>query len=201
MGYMKQIVGKDFYNYLLIDGDKFQAILNKYKNSNKRISNEDFKKLKKCIFYVGKGHNCRKYNHLVEGKKLLKNKLKFSKISSKFSKITNIWEQKRGIFCLQILHETDHYTAHCREHAIIRALGLNNLTNGNRGVAYGDMKSSWNNNEIVNYGDILLYKAFNICMIDSPTPVFQNDVIIKSKNTDSAYNWEMAGILEYFLEM
>ena len=200
-GSVKQIIGKDFYNYLLIDADKFQAILNKYKNSSQEISIEDFKELKKCIFYVGKGHNCRKYNHLIEGKKLLKNKLKFSKISSKFSKITRIWEQKRSIFCLQILHETCHYTAHCREFAIIKALGFNNLTNENSGVPYGDMKFSWNNNEIVNFGDILLYKAFKICMIDNPTPVYHRDVALRTGNARAAYDWEIAGILEFIFEM
>ena len=131
----------------------------------------------------------------------MKNKLKFSKISSKFSKITRIWEQKRSIFCLQILHETCHYTAHCREFAIIKALGFNNLTNENSGVPYGDMKFSWNNNEIVNFGDILLYKAFKICMIDGPTPVFHRDVKLKTRNNSAAYDWEIAGILEYIFEM
>ena len=198
---MKQIFGKGFYNYLLIDGDKFFKIMEKYQGSNQEISNADFEKLKKCIFYAGKGQTIRKFNHLVAGKKLLKNKLKFSKICAKFSKITRIWEKGLGVICLQLFHETNHFMAHCREFAMIKALGLNNLTNDINGHAYGAMKNSWNHAEIVNFGDLILYNAFKMCLMERPSLIYQEDIILRIKKCTKTENWELLGILECFLEL
>ena len=54
---------------------------------------------------------------------------------------------------------------HNREFAIIKALGINNLTKSINGSSYGDMKSNWNNKEIVNFGNMIMYNAFNMCII------------------------------------
>ena len=64
-GSIEPVIEKDFYNYLLIDADKFYRILEKYNFNLEEISNEDFESLKKCIFYVGKGRNGRKFNHMT----------------------------------------------------------------------------------------------------------------------------------------
>ena len=102
-GILEQIVGKDFYNYLLIDGEKFFAIMERYGPDCQEITNQDFKELKGCCFYSGKGKNFRKLMHVKRGKRLFEKKMKFKKISAKFSKICRIWEMGHGIICLQFL--------------------------------------------------------------------------------------------------
>ena len=164
-GSIKPVIGKDFYNYLLIDANTFYRILEKYNFNLQEISNEDFELLKKCIFYVGKGRKGRKFDHMTLCKRLFKKKMKFRKICAKFSKISRLWERGNGIICLHLFHETSHYMTHNREFAIIKALGINNLTNSINGSSYGDMKSNWNNKEIVNFGNMIMYNAFNMCII------------------------------------
>ena len=124
------VPGKSFYNYRIIDDNHLLALLENI-DDTEDISNQIFEAFKKAIIYVGKGTKDRKLDHLREGKKIFKKQLKFSKIGAKYSKITQIWERGHGIVFLQIFGESDHYEAHCKESAIIKAIGLNNLTNVN----------------------------------------------------------------------
>ena len=187
---------------MLIDGDKFFTILDKYKHVEHNISDVDFQQLKSSSFYGGKGKNYRKLMHLKVGKRLFKKKLKFKKISAKFSKISRIWEKGQGVVCLQLFHETNHYMAHNREYAIIKALGFNNLTNAINGTCYGAMHDSWNNNEIINFGNMLLFNAFKMCIIEPPSLIYHEDVVMNFKRcTKKEKDLELAGILEYFLDM
>ena len=199
-GTIESIVGKDFYNYVLIDGGKFFKILQKYNFNILEISKEDFKLLKKCCFYVGKGRNGRKYNHLSNCKELFKNKMQFRRICAKFSKIARIWDAGNGIICLHLFHETSHYMAHNREFSIIKALGINNLTNSINGSCYGDMKNSWNSNEIVNFGNMLLYNAFK--MLEPPSVIYHEDVLYKYRTCNKQEkDIELMAILDYFLDL
>ena len=201
-GSIKPVIGKDFYNYLLIDADKFYRILEKYNFNLEEISNEDFESLKKCIFYVGKGRNGRKFNHMTLCKRLFKKKMKFRKICAKFSKISRLWEGGNGIICLHLFHETSHFMTHNREFSIIKALGINNLTNSINGSSYGDMKSSWNYKEIINFGNMIMYNAFKMCLIEPPSIIYEKDVMYKHKScTKLDKDWEMLGIYELFLEL
>ena len=64
------------------------------------------------------------------------------------------------------------------------------------------MKESWNNTEIINFGDMLLYNAFKMCIIEPPSIIYQEDVIMNlHKCTKADKGWEMVGILDYFLEL
>ena len=201
-GTLEEFVGKDFYNYILIDAEEFYRILRKYNADFQNISHEDFLLLKKCIFYVGKGRNGRKFKHLTLRKTLFNKKLKFRRICAKFSKIARLWESGKGIICLQLFNETSHYMAHNREFAVIKALGINRLTNSINGSAYGDMKESWNFNEIVNFGNMILYNTFKMCCLEPPSIIYQKDVMYKHRPcTKSEKEWELLGVLEYFLEM
>ena len=201
-GLLEPIIGKDFYNYILVDGEKFFAILDKYGPEDQSISNDDFKSLKGYSFYAGKGKNYRKLMHLKIGKRLYEKKLKFKKISAKFSKISRIWEKGQGIICLQLFHETDHYMAHNREFALIKALGFNNLTNSINGTCYADMKYLWNNHEVTNFGNMLLYNAFQMCIIEPPSIIYKEDVVMNIRRcTPREKDQELAGILDYFIEM
>ena len=201
-GSIEDVVGKDFYNYVLIDAEEFYRILSKYNANFNKISRKDFLRLKKCIFYVGKGRNGRKFKHVTLCKTLFKKKLKFRRICAKFSKISRLWESGKGIICLQLFHETSHYMAHNREFAIIKTLVINRLTNSIHGTAYGDMRDSWNFNEIFNFGNMILYNAFKMCCIEPPSVVYQEDVMYKpSPCTKLEKEWELFGVLEYFLEL
>ena len=99
-GTLEEFVGKDFYNYILIDAEEFYRILRKYNADFQNISHEDFLLLKKCIFYVGKGRNGRKFKHLTLCKTLFKKKLKFRRIYAKFNKFARIWESDKGMICI-----------------------------------------------------------------------------------------------------
>ena len=111
-GTIDEVLGKDFYNYVLINGEKFFKILQKYNFNITEISKEDLILLNKCCFYVGKGRNGRKFNHLSNCKELFKNKMKFRRICAKFSKIARLWDNGNGIICLHLFHETSHYMTH-----------------------------------------------------------------------------------------
>ena len=201
-GSLEDIVGKDFYNYVLVDAEKFYRILRKYNADFQCISHEDFLLLKKCIFYVGKGRNGRKLKHLTICKTLFKKKMRFRRICAKFSKIARLWESGKGVICLQLFHETSHYMAHNREFALIKTLGINRLTNSINGTAYGDMRDSWNSNEIVNFGNMILYNTFKMCCMEPPPIIYQKDVLYKTRPcTKSEKEWELFGVLEYFLEL
>ena len=92
--------------------------------------------------------------------------------------------------------------AHNREFSIIKAPGHNNLTNSINGSCYGDMKDSWNKNEILNFGNMLLYNAFKMCLIKPPSVIYSEDVVMNFKQcTDLERDIELTGILEYFLDM
>ena len=67
--------------------------------------------------------------------------------------------------------------AHNREFAMIKTLGINNLTNSIQGSAYGDIKTSLNSNEIANFGNLLLYNAFKMSIIEPPSIIYQEDVM------------------------
>ena len=92
--------------------------------------------------------------------------------------------------------------AHSREFSIIKFIGFNNLTNSINGTAYAAMKNDWNTTEIINFGDMLLYNAFKMCIIEPPSIIYQKDVIMElGKCTKADKNWELVGILEYLLEL
>ena len=140
--------------------------------------------------------------HVKLGKRLFEKKMDFKKITAKFSKICRIWEKGHGIICLQLFHETNHYMAHNRVYAIIKALGFNNLTNAINGTCYGAMKENWNNNEIINFGDMLLLNAFRMCIIEPPSLIYQEDVVMNIRGfTKKEKAMELVGIFDYIIEM
>ena len=195
-----------FYNYLIINAAKLYAILDKYKPDGllqPTISNADFERFKRAILYAGKGINARKFSHLVCGKQILLNQLPFNKICAKFSKITQAWENGHGIVVIHLFTETNHYEAHSREFAIIKALGLNNITNQNNGCPYGVMKNKWNMTETVNYGNMLLYNTLKMAIQENPPIIDQHDVKLPDKRTSSDidYQSEIEGLINCFLEM
>ena len=194
------------YNYLIMDGTKLFRILNNYNHHDlisKTITNEDFEHFKRSCIYAGKGTNDRKMSHLIFGKQILLKELVLRKINAKFSKITQIWERNDGIVILHLFTETNHYEAMSREYAMIKALGINNVTNEINGSQFGAMKNKWNYFEITNYGNMILYNALKMAINENPPLIFHSD--IQKKRTISRKNgiedFELEGILSCFLEL
>ena len=120
-----------------------------------------------------------------------------------------IWEKGEGIIVLQILSDSDHHIAHCREHAMIKAAGKS-LTNLINGSTYGLMKTKWTKSQIQNFGDMLLYFALKQCIVESPSQFYPKNIPMKKERKTSVYegkkysiqfNYELNGILDCFLQM
>jgi hypothetical protein len=194
------------YNYLILDGTLFHQLLDNYEEDSlltPNIKNKDFDEFKNQIIYAGKGKNDRKFTHLVTGKKINLKQLVLSKISAKFSKIASIWEKGHGITILHLFSETNQFEALSREFAIIKAIRLNNLTNIVNGTPYGAMKNKWNNTEVVNFGNMMLYYALSMAIRERPAILYKEDIQIcnSTEGKRSMEDYEMQGILECFLEL
>ena len=98
-------------------------------------------------------------------------KLEPKKVCAKFSKICRIWDNGGGVFVVKLFGECSSFEALSKEYAIIKAIGLNRLTNVINGTCYGDMKACWNETEVVNYGNMLLMNVFNMCIQETPVLV------------------------------
>ena len=199
--------GNDFnYTYLILDGTLLHHLLDTIEKDDLLIpslTNMSFERFKKLIFYAGKGVNARKFSHLLTGKKICLNQLPLKKITAKFSKIAQIWEKGHGISVIQLFSESNHYEAMSREFAMIKALGLNNLTNANNSHPYGVMGSSWNHQETVNFGNMTLYNSLTMAVNERPAILYMEDVTVSEEpNTKTNYEmYELLGMLECFLEM
>ena len=191
------------YNYLLVDGTLLYQLLDLYESlslSNSIVKNKHFEWFKEIIFYAGKGINNRKMTHLTNGKKICLKKLPLDKVCAKFSKVAQIWEKGHGIAVLQLFPESSHYETMSREFAIIKAIGLNNLTNVINSAPFGAMKCDWNPNEIINYGNMILYNTLCMAISERPILLYQEDIILAERN-QAEDNYELRGILECFLEL
>ena len=205
-GLLKRCGNSLNYNYLILDGTLLLQLLDSIEKDDlltPSIKNAIFERFKELIFYAGKGVNNRKFSHLLAGKKICLKQLALEKITAKFSKIAHIWEKGHGIVVLQLFSETNRYEALSREFAVIKALGLNNLTNANNSCAYGDMKNNWNYNETVNFGNMILFNALTMTVNERPTVLYKEDITISEipKRDTTLEKAELLGILECFLEM
>ena len=63
-----------------------------------------------------------------------------------------------------------------REFAIIKALGLENISNLINGTSYGLMEHAWNKNEIINFGNMMIYASMKNVLQDPPTFVYKDDL-------------------------
>lgn len=158
-----------YYNYLLFDGRKLEPLLEKYRQMEGVswvFSPEDRKIFLEACFYVGKGKDGRKYKHLIEGKSR----------SKKFAKICEIWDSGFGVAVVQLHPEVNELEALSREFAIIKALGLENISNLINGTSYGLMEHAWNKNEIINFGNMMIYASMKNVLQDPPTFVYKDDL-------------------------
>lgn len=169
-----------YYNYLLIDGEILKSILEKYTTMDLRenvVSTEDHIQFRKGCFYTGKGKSERKFKHLVDVKKSNNSSLKNNgHTSEKSKKIQKIWKRGHGIAVIQLFPEVCEFEALSREFAIIKAIGLENLTNAINGRCYGVMKENWNMNEIINFGNMMVYRILKVVVQDPPNLMYEKDI-------------------------
>ena len=119
-----------------------------------------------CL-YVGKGKNERQLQHAIECKQSLDDDLSVGIASDKSNKIANLWKRGMGIAIIQLCNGSNHFEAHSHEFALIKGIGLSNLTNVINSTSYGVMQS-WSNVEIINFGKMLLYNALVMCIHEAP---------------------------------
>ena len=163
----------NFYTYVILDAKKLYKILDEYNGevfTPADVLNEHVDELKENIDYVGKGKATRNFDHAIDCKKLLEGKKTCRKENRKTDKIIDSWENGNGIVILRLSAETTHFEAHAREYAVIKSVGINNITNIINGTPYGMMKT-WNSIEFENYGTMILYKALKMC-INKPQELF-----------------------------
>ena len=126
---------REYYNYYLLD-PRMQNL----GRSNENVSEaEMFKAFADSIFYVGKGWGTRPYQHLREAAKLLEGQSDtIAKISDKTRQILDIWHSGNGV-CIHEFHiHSTNDEALSREAAMIKAIGLQKLTNAQKGSFFGD---------------------------------------------------------------
>ena len=191
-----------FYNYLIIDAN---GMFNFLKNIEEKQSTlDDLVFFKSIIIYVGKGCRHRKTSHIFDSHKILTGAMKEDKFSKKLEKIISIWKTGGGVIALELHSKSNNYISMCRENAMIRSVG-NNLTNLINGSAYGAMKTTWTQKDAKLYGDMLIFFALEKCIKEKPISILPSDMTLEVSNTHKNYsiktNYELKGILEYFLEM
>ena len=66
-----------------------------------------------------------------------------------------------------------HLTPDCN-HFEALSTNLSNVYNGTR---YGVMKTNWNDTEIINFGNMILFNTLKMCLIETPNHVIISDLI------------------------
>lgn len=134
-------------------------------------------------------------------------KITLSKITAKLSKISKSWEVENGVAVIQLFSDSDHYISLCHENFMLKATG-SNLTNLINGTIYGLMKEKWTPFKTKNFGEMLLYIALKQCIIERPSIIYPDDIrkkksikVFEPKKYFIQTNYELNGILDYFLEM
>ena len=155
-----------FYNYIIFDAKKLYSLLDNVTTPLLHFSSKVLNRFKLSCVYVGKGSSIRKNMHICYARKIDKC-YAFQKRSNNSKNILELWKRNMGICILQLPVETNHFEAHCKEYALIKAINLKHLNNQINGTAYGCMKM-WNNTEVRNFGNMLLYYAMNICINERP---------------------------------
>ena len=157
----------NYYNYIILNASKCNQLLSLLIQNEFYICSEFLNIFKQCCIYIGKGTNRRKFDHVVTARN---NKINDHNQNSQT--IQHLWNNKEGIMVFHFPNEVNHYEAHSREFALIKAVGLNKLNNVINGTAYGSIQY-WNETEIHNFGNMMLYNAIKICVNDPP-PIIMN---------------------------
>ena len=194
-----------YYTYLIVNGSALEEMYSDFENLDlvkSKPTTKHFVIFKKRTVYAGKGIDTRSISHVINGKKIKLKRLKRTKISAKYSKICNIWDKGEGVSVIKLFYECNQYEALSREYAIIKALGLNNLTNVISGTCYGAMRNL-SDTEVINFGNMILMKSLEDIINDKPVIIKENDVCIpKSKKQNNLLcKWEIEGMIQCLVDL
>ena len=79
---------------------------------------------------------------------------------------------------LRLFAEINNYEALSRENALIKAIGLESLTNKINGTCYGVMKDEWSETEIINFGIMMLYNTLKMAIQDPSQVIMEADIVL-----------------------
>ena len=164
---------KNYFTYLLLDPRETQNLTSESGQSkNKSLSH--FMRFLKSIFYIGKGQGNRPYMHLYEAALNMDRKQTHSK-NSKIEKILEIWNSGYGVISLHCFHSITSNEAFTRECIMIDTIGVDNLTNIK--IGKNNIKSLlWTDHKKLTFGAYLLYKAYNMLLINGERQVRKADI-------------------------
>ena len=94
----------------------------------------------------------------------------------KFSAIRDCSASGGEVGILQLGLDSDTFIAASKEFAVIRAIGLNYLTNINNATPYGDMKHKWGRIKIKNFGKMIMLNALRAALNEMPQTYGPNDI-------------------------
>ena len=163
-----------------MNGTKLRRILERLKFTTKYtdIRNSDFNHFKESIPYAGKGVAWRDNSHMFDvNRAIMDLSIKYSR-NDKKNALANLWGKGKGIIVIKLSMGISHFEALSKEYAVMNALGLGNLTNAIQGTPYGAMKF-WKRNEVINFGNMLLYIGLKKTLTDKPNIFHFNDIITK----------------------
>ena len=175
-------VKRNFYNYLLVDTRDLVSLIScrsLFKLGEIEPNFRDYCIFKKNIFYVGKGSSYRMNMHLKNAKKLFlgyPSKKGFG--NNQEHRIVNCWRTGGSVMVVQLDQWATHFKAHCREAALISALGLQNVYTLIKGSIYGDMRL-WSKTKLNNFGEMTLYLTFRKFLLKRPPLIGPGDVFIR----------------------
>jgi hypothetical protein len=166
---------KSAFNYILIDPRISQNLPARVR-LNTLTAAEAFRVFVQSIFYIGKGSRARPYAHLYDSLKDWKEQSPVATIKSKkIQKIIQIWNDDEGIVSLHCFQSVIPSEAYTREAAMIDAMGLDKLTNKQKGTYYGESKE-WDLPRKRQLGTILLKRACQIFLAEGERQITPNDI-------------------------
>ncbi|XP_058804652.1 uncharacterized protein LOC131671883 [Phymastichus coffea] len=159
------------FNYLLLDPRITEDLP---RRANTLSMSNKWKTFLSAIFYVGKGKQSRPYAHLYDAFKIWVSKNQHD-TSEKIQRILDIWNDGRGVVVLHVFHNTIPAEAYTREAAMIEALGTKKLGNCKCGDYYG-VVATWRLKEKCELGRYLLFKAFQILLVEGERQIFPDNL-------------------------
>ena len=127
---------------------------------------------------MGKGSGKRKIQHLSEVKILIEKCLTNFKYQDKLHRIYKLWKNGKSVMICQLNQDTNDFEATSKEYSLIRALKLDFLTNKRNSSPYGAMKYQWRENEIINFGKLMVFKCLEKVIEDPPYEIYYKDLFI-----------------------
>ena len=134
--------------------------------------------------------------HLKNAKKVYLGILPLEGVDGQVAVVYHCWINGGGVFVVQLESGATTLEAHCREAAMISALGLNNIENKVAGATYGDMKL-WSEVKLKNFGEMLLFLTFKSFIAKRPPVIRAIDVVLSAHRVEKSLLCTKCGSLNY----